>query len=523
MRMRGWVSGIVLVASAWPAVAPGVDGVIEINQAAAEQGGIPGDAAGFPVSLTETGSYRLTGNLDVPADSTGIEITAPDVTLDLNGFSIRGAASCPGDPPAACTGTAGRGIHATAPGSRVSGGFVTGFSDGGVSLGDSSRVSAVEARRNGRVGIEVGARGRIRDSHASANAGVGLSASLDGSVLDSMSLRNGDTAVILGLGAGLASSVLASDGQTLVRGGVLLGGNACNAEATCTQACTDVDGDAFFGDCLPSDCDDSESASFPGNPEICDGIDNDCNGLVDDDCDPGSFSIDFCKLHFPLDASASIDQTTTFLGRVLAAGLTDQGPGIDADPGLVASVGAGPDGTDPATDPGWFWLQASPNAAWDGAAAGEPNNDEYEADLSVSTGGVLDVAYRFSADGGLSWTYCDRGPAGSSDGYTPSTAGSLIVGECTDLAAPGGECAGLQCTPDSAGSAFCAPPAGVGGQGATCSTAGDCAPGLGCLDAGGLQCLEWCRVPTGAECSFGSCFSLTPSLLVGAVEWGVCL
>jgi hypothetical protein len=30
------------------------------------------------------------------------------------------------------------------------------------------------------------------------------------------------------------------------------------------------------------DCDDTSAAAFPGNPEICDGVDNDCNGVVDD-------------------------------------------------------------------------------------------------------------------------------------------------------------------------------------------------------------------------------------------------
>ncbi|NIU02263.1 MAG: hypothetical protein GWN01_15575, partial [Nitrosopumilaceae archaeon] len=41
----------------------------------------------------------------------------------------------------------------------------------------------------------------------------------------------------------------------------------------------DNDGDGF-----PTglDCDDSEPNAFPGNPEIEDGIDNDCNGLIDD-------------------------------------------------------------------------------------------------------------------------------------------------------------------------------------------------------------------------------------------------
>ena len=34
-----------------------------------------------------------------------------------------------------------------------------------------------------------------------------------------------------------------------------------------------------------TDCDDSEADNYPGNTEICDGIDNDCDGLVDDDDD----------------------------------------------------------------------------------------------------------------------------------------------------------------------------------------------------------------------------------------------
>ncbi len=31
-----------------------------------------------------------------------------------------------------------------------------------------------------------------------------------------------------------------------------------------------------------TDCDDAEAKAYPGNPEVCDGIDNDCNGTVDD-------------------------------------------------------------------------------------------------------------------------------------------------------------------------------------------------------------------------------------------------
>jgi Putative metal-binding motif len=41
----------------------------------------------------------------------------------------------------------------------------------------------------------------------------------------------------------------------------------------------DRDGDGFFA---PADCDDLNPAAHPGLPEVCDGADNDCNGLVDD-------------------------------------------------------------------------------------------------------------------------------------------------------------------------------------------------------------------------------------------------
>ncbi len=68
-----------------------VDGVIEINQARATAGSVTaGDTPGFPVSINATGSYRLTGDLNVPAGLDGIDVNSDDVTLDLNGFNIVG-------------------------------------------------------------------------------------------------------------------------------------------------------------------------------------------------------------------------------------------------------------------------------------------------------------------------------------------------------------------------------------------------------------------------------------------------
>ncbi len=61
----------------------------------------------------------------------------------------------------------------------------------------------------------------------------------------------------------------------------------------CLRIDTDADDDGFAWDKVEggTDCDDTNDAVFPGAPEVCDGVDNDCNQLTDQDdpaLDPAS-------------------------------------------------------------------------------------------------------------------------------------------------------------------------------------------------------------------------------------------
>ncbi len=58
---------------------------------------------------------------------------------------------------------------------------------------------------------------------------------------------------------------------------------------------TDNDGDGFASiNSEGSDCDDGEPLTFPGNIELCDGIDNDCSGAVDEGFDQDQDAVTSC-------------------------------------------------------------------------------------------------------------------------------------------------------------------------------------------------------------------------------------
>jgi hypothetical protein len=66
--------------------------------------------------------------------------------------------------------------------------------------------------------------------------------------------------------------------------------------------------------------------------------------------------------------------------------------------------------------------------------------------------------------------------------------------------------------------------AGLGGQGATCTTAQDCQAGFGCFNVGmESQCLKWCNVQA-ATCPSGTaCQIPDPAITIDTVAYGACI
>ncbi|MBU1432242.1 lamin tail domain-containing protein, partial [Myxococcota bacterium] len=150
-------------------------------------------------------------------------------------------------------------------------------------------------------------------------------------------------------------------------------------------------------------------------------------GAANPPCPQPDVEVDACSLQWPLDTEIGAGEGLTVYGVVFEAGVTDRGPNSDTDPSLVAEVGYGPVGGDPAAAE-WTWFAAGINPEWSDAA--RPGVDEYMGEFTAPAPGAYDFAYRFKRGEG-EWRYCDRAPAegtfGSDDGYSAAEAGHLTT------------------------------------------------------------------------------------------------
>lgn len=248
------------LASCGGAAAHAADGVLELDPSCAAVGCFPGDAPGYPIEITQPGSYKLTGNLDVrntplPSDTVAIGISAAAVTLDLAGFRIVGPVVCSA-PPVTCSPAATADaivLSDDADAAVVRNGVVSGFRIGvhvlggaifprleglvaysnlleGVLIGaPGAQLVGVTAFQNGRNGIQVGQAAAVRRSTSARNAHEGLVSGPDSLLVDNTVFDNGLRGVH-GAGRSLyARNVISENGLEGLfddGGGALAYGNA---------------------------------------------------------------------------------------------------------------------------------------------------------------------------------------------------------------------------------------------------------------------------------------------------------
>jgi len=274
VTQQTWLSSLIAIAFALTIspLANASDGVVEINAAAALAGGItPDDDPGFPVTISQPGSYRLTSNLArrqgiaLPGGSGSpphmIHVTADDVTIDMNGFRI----SCnqlvivlPGGTggPTPCNSSSssdeGDGIRGDGDSLTVMNGTIFGSPDDGIDArGKGTLVRDVQVMMNRGTGVVVREGSTIRDSAAAENDVYGFSVSIGSMLVGSTAYLNAT-----GVYASSSSSVLDCNIRDNTSRGLLtplalfIPGNPPPPPVTFSRCTFTGNGDDLFGNLL---------------------------------------------------------------------------------------------------------------------------------------------------------------------------------------------------------------------------------------------------------------------------------
>ncbi len=157
---------LLMLACAVPGMAG--DGVMEINQVAAEQGLYPCDdgSPGFPCQLSRSGSYRLTSILVVSSpDTSAIMSSVDNLSIDLNGFAILGPNVCTWDEQAHTVSCSlddnGDGMYLGGEHTRVRNGMIAGFGRWGIYAYNDAHIDSVMVSSATTNGIWVGSRSQL--------------------------------------------------------------------------------------------------------------------------------------------------------------------------------------------------------------------------------------------------------------------------------------------------------------------------------------------------------------------------
>ncbi|MEQ9075542.1 MAG: putative metal-binding motif-containing protein [Sandaracinaceae bacterium] len=221
----------------------------------------------------------------------------------------------------------------------------------------------------------------------------------------------------------------------------------------------DLDGDGFvsdaccFGTTCGGDCDDDDGAVNPDAREVCNGLDDDCSGAVDDEtssplCPGGTCDAGRCSFR-PWDrifGGSGNDRAqsvvTDAAGNVYVAGLLAPGSDFGAGPeARVALASYTPDGllrwTLPFEGPGFFFqvLDLAHEPTLDRVLlVGQWDGDFSSGGVTVSSSGPQTVVLAVNSDASIAWGVslppfvADVEPRGS----ISAANGTIVVGGSFD-------------------------------------------------------------------------------------------
>ena len=248
-----------------------------------------------------------------------------------------------------------------------------------------------------------------------------------------------------------------------------------------------VDNDIDLFSELAGDCDDTNALTFPGAPEVCDGVDNNCNGEADEGI-------------FAFGASCGVDADCCS-GRCDSNGRCDHGPPL---------CGLSDSACDQATDCCELSCDADRQACQSGAICSSEGescgadedccSDHCGAGGTCLTGGD---GCRSNGDACEDSSNCCSGACtnGTCDGDGPSC---LAMGEACPI--DGDQCCGKSC---DATTMTCARTELCRVAGEACSSAADC---CSAFCRGG-----YCEIPIGCRPSFEVC-SVDPDCCSGLCQ-----
>ncbi len=200
------------------------------------------------------------------------------------------------------------------------------------------------------------------------------------------------------------------------------------------------------------DCDDAAAETFPGADELCDGLDNDCDGAADED------AIDTTTWYADVDGDGYGDDTATLVACEAPAGHVDRGGDCDDSDALFHPGASESDCADP-NDYNCDGSVGYDDLDGDGFAACEECND---ADLAINPGaaevcddqdndcdGLVDDADP-SISGASTW-YIDY----DSDGYGSSRFTQAACEQPTGYVDNDGDCDDNSASTSPAASEVC--------------------------------------------------------------------